>query len=391
MLIQAKNIVNELVERIPFNKPTTIGNEGLYLEEVIKRGKFAGGGAFSKRCNEWLTSYFQVPQALITTSCTHALEMAALLCELGPGDEIILPSFTFSSTATAFARCGASLVFVDIDPQTMNVSSDAVSKAITSRTKAIVVVHYAGVPCDMGSLLSLSRKHNIDIIEDAAQALASRYDGQLCGTFGRFGCLSFHESKNIHCGEGGSLVCNRKKDVERAEIILEKGTDRLKLQRGEIDKYTWRDIGSSYVPSELNAAYLFAQFERLDDIIFNRLRIWERYHETLSMLAELNLIELPLLKSGFTHNAHIFWIKVSHQEVRFELIKHLDRDGIHAVFHYQPLHSAEAGLRFGRYNGLDSFTTKESNRLLRLPLYYGFDQVERVVRSIYSFFKQEFV
>ena len=321
-----------------------------------------------------------------TTSCTHALEMAALMCDLKPGDEVILPSYAFTSTATAFVRCGAFLVFVDVDPITMNIDPKAVDSAITSKTRVLVALHYAGVACDMDALLTLAGKHNLVLVEDAAQAIFAKFQDRLCGTIGLFGCLSFHESKNVHCGEGGALIVNNEDYVDRAEVILEKGTDRLRFRRGEVDKYSWQDLGSSYVLSELNGAFLLAQLEHGREITKERLSNWQYYHELLSPLAQQGLIAVPDRTAVGAHNGHIFWIKTKNLEERTTLISFLKERGIHSVFHYVPLHSSSAGRRYGRFIGEDRYTTSGSERLVRLPLYYGFSQAERVADGIKAFY-----
>lgn len=371
---------------VPLNRPTITGAERSYVEEVFKKGEFAGGGRFSNRCDQWLKNYLGAPAALTTTSGTHALEMAAMLCFREPGDEVILPSFTFPSTATAFVRSGFSLVFVDVEPSTMNIDWRAVEAAITSRTRVVVVVHYGGRACNMNALGRLAREKGLTIVEDAAQALCADYRAKRCGAIGRFGCISFHESKNIHCGEGGALVVNDAADVPRAEILREKGTDRSRFFRGEIDKYRWQDVGSSYVLSELNAAFLLAQLEHSQIITSDRLRSWNTYRQLLTPLAEAGLIEIPPMSNDGGHNGHIFWVKARSEQERDRLMRFLRRNSLHSVFHYVPLHSAPAGLRFGRLAGLDRHTTDGAGRLLRLPIFYGFKDVEAVAGKICEFY-----
>lgn len=371
---------------VPFNRPAISGAEQSYLDEVMKSGKFGGGGPFTRRCNAWLREHFAVPAVLTTTSCTHALEMAALLCELKPGDEVILPSYAFSSTAAAFARCGAALVFVDIEPSTMNIDPRAVESAISSKTRVVVALHYAGVACNMDVLGELAREHSLLLVEDAAQAFLAQYRGARCGTLGTFGCLSFHETKNIHCGEGGALIVNDARYVARAETILEKGTDRMRYFRGEVDRYTWRDLGSSYVPSELNSAFLLAQLEHGEEITRNRVESWQAYLDHLHPLAEAGLIELPVIPEGCRHNGHMFWIKTRGVEERDALIRFLRDRAVHSVFHYVPLHSAPAGRRYGRFVGRDRHTTQEAGRLLRLPLSYRFSHTARVAQAVKAFY-----
>jgi dTDP-4-amino-4,6-dideoxygalactose transaminase len=372
---------------LPFNRPAITGYEQAYLDQVMARGKLAAGGPFSTRCNAWLEEHFGAPGALTTTSCTHALEMAAMLSGVQPGDEVILPSFAFSSTATAFARCGASLVFVDIEPATMNIDPAAVAAAITPRTRVIVALHYAGVACDMDVLARLAGQHGLIIVEDAAQAIFSSFRRQACGTFGAFGCLSFHETKNIHCGEGGALVINDPDLVARAEIIWEKGTDRARFFRGEVDKYTWQDLGSSYVLGELCSAFLLAQMEHGEAITRDRLRSWQEYRQALAPLAEQGLIELPVIPDSCQHNGHIFWLKTRDQEEQARLISFLKQRSIHSVFHYVPLHSSPAGRRYGRFAGSDRYTSREAARLVRLPLFYGFDQAASVAGAVCAFYR----
>jgi len=356
---------------IPFNIPPHIGTEQQYIGEAVANRKLCGDGAFTKRCSAWMEERFHAQKVLLTTSGTTALDMAALLCDLQPGDEVILPSYTFSSTATAFVLAGAKLVFVDIRPDTMNMDETKIEAAITDRTRVIVPMHYAGVACEMDVIMDIARRHNLKVVEDAAQGVMSTYKGQALGTIGDFGCYSFHETKNYTMGEGGALVINNPVYNERAEVLREKGTNRSKFLRGQIDKYTWIDFGDSYLPSELNAAYLWAQLERADKINANRLDTWNRYDSALRPLEEEGKLRLPVVPEGCVHNAHMFYIKTRDLEERTALIRFLKEKGITAVFHYVPLHSAPAGRKFGRFHGEDRYTTAESERLVRLPLYYG--------------------
>lgn len=375
---------------IPFNRPAVIGLEKKYIDEVLENHKICGDGVFTKKCTEWLEKRLKAEKALLTTSCTHATEMAVLLSNIDEGDEVIMPSFTFVSTADAVVLRGAVPVFVDIRPDTMNINERLIEEAITDKTKAIMPVHYAGVSCEMDTIMEIADRYCLTIIEDAAQAIGSTYRECQCGTIGDYGCFSFHETKNITMGEGGALLIRDKKNVERAEIIREKGTNRSKFFRGEIDKYTWVDAGSSYLPSELNAAYLWAQLEAFESIQINRTKAWDHYYEAFKELADRCLVELPVIPDKCIHNAHIFYLKVKDIEQRMELIDYLKANGINSVFHYIPLHSAPAGLRFGRFHGEDKYTTKDSERLLRLPLYYGIgdDDVEKVVDKVKEFFRK---
>ena len=372
---------------IDFNVPPYVGTELEYVREAVEvNRKICGDGAFTKQCHTWLEEHTGTAKALLTTSGTHALEMAALLCELQPGDEVILPSYTFSSTANAFVLAGAKLVFVDIRPDTMNIDETLIEQAVTSRTRVICVVHYAGVACAMDEIMAVADRHGLLVVEDAAQGVMSTYHGKPLGAIGDFGCYSFHETKNYSMGEGGALLV--RSDSGRAEIIREKGTNRSQFFRGMVDKYTWVDYGSSYLPSELNAAYLYGQLEIADRINADRLRSWNLYRELLSPLAETGRIELPCLPEGCVHNAHMFWLKARDLEERTALLAHLKARGVGAVFHYVPLHSAPAGLRFGRFCGEDRYTTRESERLLRLPLYYGLteDDAAAVAEAVLAFY-----
>lgn len=362
---------------IPFNIPPFVGKEQEYIKEAIKDNKkLSGDGPFTKKCNAWLEQNFHTPKALLTTSCTHALEMAAILIDIQTGDEVIVPSYTFVSTANAFVLKGAKIVFVDIRPDTMNIDESLIEDAITNKTKAIVPVHYAGVSCEMDKIMEIAGKHNLYVIEDAAQGVMSKYKGKCLGTIGDLGCYSFHETKNYTMGEGGAILINNKKLLERAEIIREKGTDRSKFLRKQVDKYTWVDIGSSYLPSELNAAYLYAQLEEAEKINKNRLDTWNIYYDGLKPLQEKGLIELPYVPSECEHNAHMFYIKCKDLEERTKLIHYLRKENIEATFHYIPLHSSKAGLEYGRLKGTDKYTTKESERILRLPLYYNLEKIK---------------
>lgn len=373
---------------IPFNVPPYTGNENTYIAEAIKSHKISGDGQFTKECNAWLEQRFHAKKVLLTTSGTTALDMAALLCDIHPGDEVILPSFTFSSTATSFAIFGAKLVFVDIRPDTMNIDETKIEAAITDKTKVIVAMHYAGVACAMDEIMDIARRHGLLVVEDAAQGVMSQYKGRALGTIGDLGCYSFHETKNYSMGEGGALVVNQERFIERAEILREKGTNRSKFFRGQVDKYTWVDIGDSYLPSELNAAYLWAQLEQADKINDDRLNSWNEYHKALAPLEAAGRIQLPSIPQGCVHNAHMFYIKAKDLEERSALIDHLKQQGIMAVFHYVPLHSAPAGLKYGRFVGEDIYTTAESDRLLRLPLYYGLSAQDRqsVIDAVLQFY-----
>ena len=373
---------------IPFNIPPHLGTEEKHISEAISNRKICGDGQFTKNCNKWLEQKTGAKKALLTTSCTHALEMGALLSGIKPGDEVIMPSYTFVSTADAFVLRGATIVFVDIRPDTMNIDETLIEDAVTSKTKAIVPVHYAGVGCEMDTITEIAKRHNLMVIEDDAQGIMSTYKGQALGTFGTFGCLSFHETKNYSMGEGGALLINDENYIERAEIIREKGTDRSKFLRGQIDKYTWVEYGSSYLPSELNAAYLYAQLEEADKINNDRLASWDRYYERLKPLEDKGRIELPFIPEHCTHNAHMFYIKAKDIDERTRLISYLKENDINAVFHYIPLHSAPAGRKYGRFHGEDRFTTKESERLLRLPMYYGLTEIEieQVCSTVCNFY-----
>ena len=372
---------------IPFNVPPCCPGAQAYVLEALSSGHLSGDGAFTKKCHEWLRNHTLAAQALLTTSGTHALEMAALLCRLSPGDEVILPSYTFSSTANAFVLAGARLVFVDIRPDTMNIDERLIEEAITPRTRVICVVHYAGVACEMDEILSIAARHGLLVVEDAAQAAMSTYRGRPLGAIGDYGCLSFHETKNFSMGEGGALLTRRAD--ERAEILREKGTNRSQFFRGMVDKYTWVDYGSSYLPSELNAALLWGQLEIAGEICARRLQVWEYYRRELSVLEEAGRIELAHIPAHCGQNAHMFWLKARDLAERTALLAHLRAAGVGAAFHYVPLHSAPAGPRFGRFHGVDRYTTAESERLIRLPLYYSIsdDEAATVAAAVRAFYR----
>ena len=376
------------MEMITFNVPPYTGNEIKYIEQAVKNQKICGDGVFTKQCNAWIEEKFHAQKALLTTSGTTALEMATLLCDLKEGDEVILPSYTFSSTATSVVLTGATLVFVDIRPDTMNIDETKIEAAITSKTKAIIAVHYAGVACEMDTIMDIARRHNLLVIEDAAQGVMSTYKGRALGTIGDFGCYSFHETKNYSMGEGGAIIINNPEYNERAEILREKGTNRAKFFRGQVDNYTWVDYGSSYLPSDLNAAYLWAQLEKADEINNNRLESWNKYYSALKPLEDQKLIELPVIPNECEHNAHMFYVKLKNLKERTEFIKYLKENGVQSSFHYVPLHSAPAGIKFGRFDGEDQYTTIESERLTRLPMYYGLtdEDQKKVICNIYSYF-----
>src|SRR5574344_2322094 len=374
--------------KIPFNKPPFVGTELDYIKQAVQNGRICGDGEFNLKCHEWLENYSGCAKALLTTSCTHALEMAAMLCDIKPGDEIIMPSFTFVSTANAFVLRGAKIVFVDIRPDTMNLDETKLEDAITSKTKAIVPVHYAGIACEMDTILAIAEKHGLYVIEDAAQGMMASYKGKALGTLSHFGCYSFHETKNYSMGEGGALLINKKDFVKRAEIIREKGTNRCEFHRGEVDKYTWVDLGSSYLPRELNAAYLYAQLEVADKILANRMASWNAYRDRLLQLEKSGDAELQRIPAHCRHNAHLFSLKVQDNATRTKLLAHLVSKGILAVFHYVPLHTAPAGKLYGRFNGEDRYTTRESSRLLRLPMFYNLapQDLETVASEVLAFF-----
>lgn len=373
---------------IVFNVPPFTGKEMEYISRAVENQKICGDGEFTKKCNEWIEERTGTGKCLLTTSCTHGLELAALLSGIGPGDEVIMPAYTFVSTADAFVLRGATPVFVDIRPDTLNIDETKIEAAITERTKVIAPVHYAGVGCEMDTIMDIARRHHLMVIEDAAQGIMSTYKGQALGTIGDFGAFSFHETKNYSMGEGGALLIRDQKYVEEAEILREKGTNRSKFFRGQIDKYTWVNYGSSYLPSDMNAAYLYAQLEMADEINEHRLALWNQYYEELLPLKDRGILELPTVPEGCVHNAHMFYIKAKDLEERTELISYLKENGILAVFHYIPLHTAPAGRQFGRFHGEDVYTTKESERLCRLPMFYKLtsEEVSYITGKIREFY-----
>ena len=372
---------------IDFNRPALVGNELNYIQDAVAQGMLCGDGKYTKLCSQWMKDRFQVNQVFLTTSCTHALEMAAFLCDIQPGDEVIMPSYTFVSTADAFVLRGAKIVFVDIRPDTMNINEELIEEAITDKTRAIVPVHYAGVSCEMNKIMALAEKYNLKVVEDAAQGVEAYYHGKALGTIGDFGCYSFHETKNYTMGEGGALVFQKNEYQEKAEILREKGTDRSKFFRGQVDKYRWMDFGSSYLPSELNAAYLYAQLEARDRIFHKRMEIYNYYNENLAPLAAEGKVEQPYVPAECSHNAHMYYLKVRNMDVRTQLLEYLREKEIYSVFHYIPLHSSPAGMKFGRFSGEDVYTTRESERLLRLPMFYNLDMesVKYVTDTVLAF------
>ena len=382
---------------IHFNVPPVTGNETKYIQKAIENHKICGDGEFTKKCHEWFEHKLNsvregLPpsKVLLTTSGTTALEMAALLCDIKPGDEVIMPSFTFCSTADAFVQRGAKIVFVDVRSDTMNIDENKIERAITGKTKAICVVHYAGVACEMDTIMDIALRYNLKVVEDAAQAICSFYKGKPLGTIGNYGCFSFHETKNFSMGEGGAVIINTgNADFEKAEIIREKGTDRSRFLRGQVDKYTWRDYGSSYLPSDMNAAYLWAQLEKADEIQNSRMNVWNKYKEAFAALEKEGKIRLPVIPEGCTHNAHMFYLITKNLEERTKFISFMKEKDILAVFHYIPLHSAPAGLKFGRFDGEDEITTAYSKRLVRLPLYYGLtdEDQQKVIDAVLEFYK----
>jgi len=375
---------------ISFNKPPLTGNEKQYITQAINSDKISGDGQFTQKCHTWFEENLGCKKALLTTSCTHALEMAAMLIDIQPGDEVIMPSYTFVSTANAFVLRGAKIVFVDIHPDTMNIDETKIEQAITDKTKAIVLVHYAGVSCEMDTIMDLSNRYNLFVVEDAAQGMMSTYKGKALGTIGHIGTFSFHETKNYtSAGEGGLLIINDEQFIDRAEVIREKGTNRNQFFRGMVDKYSWVDIGSSYLMNDISAAYLWGQLEKADEINDDRLKSWLIYYEQLNPLEKEGYIELPIIPENCEHNAHMFYIKVEDLYTRTKLIEYLIEHSINAVFHYVPLHTATAGMKFGRFNGVDKFTTKDSERLLRLPLYYGMDSgdIQYIAKKLGDFFE----
>ena len=374
--------------RISFNRPPFVGKETEYIKEAVeKNGMICGDGPFTKKCSQWMKERFQTKNVLLTTSCTHALEMAAFLADIQPGDEVIMPSYTFVSTADAFVLRGATCVFVDIRPDTMNIDETKIEEAITEKTKAIVPVHYAGVSCAMDEIMAIAKKYNLKVVEDAAQGVNAFYKGKALGTIGDFGCYSFHETKNYSMGEGCAILFQDDRYLEPAEILREKGTNRSQYFRGKIDKYTWVGYGSSYLPSDMNAAYLWAQLEEADKINDKRLSIWNFYHEELKELEDKGVLERPYIPEYASHNAHMYYIKVKDLRVRTKLLAYLKERGILSVFHYVPLHSATAGKKFGRFHGEDVYTTKESERLCRLPMYYSLslEEAAEVVKALKEF------
>jgi len=376
---------------IPFNIPPYVGRELDYVRQAVESRKICGDGSFTKKCDEWMEKRFSARKVLLTTSGTTALDMAMILCDIKPGDEVILPSYTFSSTATAPALLGAKLVFVDVRPDTMNIDETKIEQAITDKTKVIVAMHYAGVACEMDTIMDIAKRHNLMVVEDAAQGVMSTYKGRALGTIGDFGCYSFHETKNYSMGEGGAIVVNNPDCVERAEIIREKGTNRAKFFRGQVDKYTWVDIGDSYLPSELNAAYLWAQLEMADEINNDRLAVWNKYNEAFKPLEAAGKLTLPVIPEGCEHNAHMYYLKLADLEERTRFISYMKKNGVGCVFHYVPLHSAPAGVKFGRFDGEDVYTTKESERLTRLPMYYGLsdEDTDKVIGLVKKYFEEE--
>ena len=374
---------------IHFNVPPYVGDELVYIKEAVENHKICGDGPFTKKCNEWLENRFSAQKVLLTTSGSTALDMALLLCDLKPDDEVILPSYTFSSTANAAVLVGAKLVFVDIRPDTMNIDETKIERAITDKTKVIIVMHYASVSCEMDTIMKIAKRYNLMVVEDAAQAVMSTYKGKALGTIGDFGCYSFHETKNYSMGEGGAILINNPNYNERAEILREKGTNRAKFFRGQVDKYTWVDFGDSYLPSELNAAYLWAQFQKADLINQNRLCSWNRYYNSLRYLEEKGCIKLPTIPKDCVHNAHMFYIKCKDLIERTEFIKKMREHEIQCTFHYVPLHSAPAGFKYGRFDFKDEHTTLESERLVRLPMYYNMaeDDLNRIIDCILEFYK----
>ena len=378
------------MRRLKFNVAPQTGREMEHMTQAIATGRICGDGEYTKRCNEWIHSTTGTAGAYLTTSCTQALEMAALMAGITPGDEVILPSYTFVSTANAFALRGAKLVFVDIRPDTNNIDETLIEDAITDKTKVIVPVHYAGVGCEMDTILEIAARHDLLVVEDAAQGVCASYKGRALGSIGDFGCYSFHETKNYSMGEGGAILIRDPGKTDAAEIIREKGTDRSRFLRGQVDKYSWVSLGSSYLPSDINAAYLWPQLEDADKINQARLACWNAYYEQLQPLQEEGILQLPVVPEECSHNAHMFYVKTADIEERGRLIDHLKEQGISSVFHYVPLHSAQAGKDYGRFHGEDRYTTRESERLLRLPMYYGLteDDVSYVTEQIRAFYRK---
>lgn len=374
---------------IHFNVPPFVGTEIKYMQEAVNNHKICGDGPFTKKCNKWLENRFNATKVMLTTSGSTALDMAALLCGLKPGDEVILPSFTFSSTANSFVLAGATLVFVDVRPDTMNIDETKIEAAITEKTRVICPVHYAGVACEMNTIMDIARCHNLMVVEDAAQGVMSSYKGRALGTIGDFGCFSFHETKNYSMGEGGSILINNPAYIEKAEILREKGTNRTQFFRGQVAKYNWVDFGDSYLQSDLNAAYLWGQLEVADEINSNRLETWNKYYEAFKPLADKGVFELPTISDGCVHNAHMFYLKCHDLETRQAYIKFMKENEILCVFHYVPLHSAPAGYKFGRFNGVDEHTTLSSDCLVRLPMYYNIaeNDLQKVIDKTIEFFE----
>ena len=373
---------------INFNVPPFTGREMEYIKQTVENQKICGDGPFTKKCNEWIEQHTGTKKCLLTTSCTHATELTALLADIKEGDEVIMPSYTFVSTADAFVLRGAKVVFVDIRPDTMNIDEKLIEDAITERTKAIVPVHYAGVACEMDTIMAIAKRHNLLVIEDAAQGIMASYKGKALGAIGDMGCFSFHEIKNLSMGEGGALLLKDEKYIEDAEIFREKGTDRSKFFRGQVDKYRWMNYGSSYLPSDMNAAYLWAQLEMADEITNARLARWNQYNELLQPLKERGILELPFIPEGCVHNGHMYYAKAKDVQERTALIDFLKENGIWSVFHYVPLHSAPAGIKFGCFHGEDKYTTRESERLFRLPMFYTLkeEEVDYIVSKVKEFY-----
>lgn len=373
---------------ISFNVPPVTGKEIIYMQDAISRNKICGDGYYTKLCNKWIEDTTGIAKALLTTSCTHATELAAILCDIKPGDEVIMPSYTFVSTADAFVLRGAKVVFVDIRPDTMNIDEKLIENAITDKTVAIVPVHYAGVSCEMDTIMEIAGKYNLKVVEDAAQGVMSKYKGKSLGTIGDYGCYSFHETKNYSMGEGGAILIRDAKDSDRAEIVREKGTDRSRFLRGQVDKYTWVAAGSSYLPSDLNAAYLYAQLEVAQQVFDDRMNSWNKYNEAFKYLKDKGVIETPFVPEECEHNAHMYYIKLDNIEERTKFINYMKENDILTVFHYIPLHLAPAGREYGVFAGEDKYTTKESERIVRLPLYYNMGEtVDEVISKVYKYFE----
>ncbi len=376
---------------INFNVPPYVGDEDKFVLDAIHSHKISGDGKYTKKCNSWMEEHFNAPKVMLTTSGSTALDMAFELCGIEPGDEVIIPSYTFSSTANSAVLCGAKLVFVDIRPDTMNIDEKKIEQAITDKTKVICCMHYAGVACEMDTIMEIARHHGLKVVEDAAQGVTSKYKGRYLGTIGDFGCYSFHETKNFSMGEGGAIVINNPAYFEKAEILREKGTNRAKFFRGQVDKYTWVEFGDSYLPSEINAAYLWAQLLKADEIENNRMNSWNEYNIAFQTLRVEGKLDLPTIPEGCDHNAHMYYLKCKDLQERTALILYLKENDINAVFHYVPLHSAPAGYKYGRFNGKDVYTTKESERLVRLPMYYGLTEVDRdkVITCVKKFYESK--